>query len=465
VHLRQPAIALALVLVLLAVACGDDGGAVSAGDPPKTAPETREWRAIAATPVGFGQGVGMVALPDGIALWGGLDSTAATGLGAVYDAERDAWTVMPPSPISLRMGHSLVWTGHEVIAWGGQTGQQGDIRDDGAAYDPASNRWRTIAPSPIGGRSFAQAVWTGSELIVWGGVSQCCPIDSVIHDPAAAAYDPAADTWRRLPDVPEPWSGDDGYATTVATPSGVLLWRRGHVGRLDEDAAAWTDVGVPEPTDTGMHSTLGPYATATAIGDEMFVWFGEWSLPVEGHVYDARTGTWRDAADLDPIDLAESSSPSVVSDGQRIIVARGSDQHMAIQEYDLVADSWQDIPDPPVPPSYDPFVAVARSGILLWGGEQGAIYGNVVGTDTSEARADRVPVTLWHCGINPITVDGVTYEVPRAETPFDQTNAPDSFVGEGTIRRIDDDELEYRDDGGVALHFVTGLREEPVACA
>ena len=74
-------------------------------------------------------------------------------------------TVGAPSGRSL---HSAVWTGTEMIVWGGFDGANN--KSDGAAYAPATNTWRTIATAgaPIG-RSNHTAVWTGSSMIVWGG--------------------------------------------------------------------------------------------------------------------------------------------------------------------------------------------------------------------------------------------------------------------------------------------------------
>ena len=42
--------------------------------------------------------------------------------------------------------------------------------NDGGRYNPAANRWMRITTSGApAGRSQHTAVWTGSEMIVWGG--------------------------------------------------------------------------------------------------------------------------------------------------------------------------------------------------------------------------------------------------------------------------------------------------------
>jgi hypothetical protein len=36
-------------------------------------------------------------------------------------------------------------------------------------YNPATNRWSALPESPLHGRQFPTAVWTGRQMIVWGG--------------------------------------------------------------------------------------------------------------------------------------------------------------------------------------------------------------------------------------------------------------------------------------------------------
>jgi len=70
--------------------------------------------------------------------------------------------------ISRRTGNSAVWTGRQMIVWGG--GSQSVWLGDGGIYNLDSNTWRVIsqngAPSP---RWFHGAVWTGKEMLVWAG--------------------------------------------------------------------------------------------------------------------------------------------------------------------------------------------------------------------------------------------------------------------------------------------------------
>src|SRR5438067_7410575 len=83
----------------------------------------------------------------------------------------DTWT-----PTSLtnapaaRSAHTAVWTGSEMIVWGGSNGTP---LNTGGRYNPSTDTW---TPTSIGvntpvGRYSHTAVWTGSEMIVWGGRS------------------------------------------------------------------------------------------------------------------------------------------------------------------------------------------------------------------------------------------------------------------------------------------------------
>jgi len=41
----------------------------------------------------------------------------------------------------------------------------------GGLYDPAGDRWQPVPGGPLSGRTLQSAVWTGSELLVWGGTT------------------------------------------------------------------------------------------------------------------------------------------------------------------------------------------------------------------------------------------------------------------------------------------------------
>ena len=62
--------------------------------------------------------------------------------------------------------HTAVWTGNEMIVWGG-TGEL-SVTDAGGRYNPGTDSWVPTSAAPAS-RNSHSAVWTGSEMIVWGG--------------------------------------------------------------------------------------------------------------------------------------------------------------------------------------------------------------------------------------------------------------------------------------------------------
>jgi N-acetylneuraminic acid mutarotase len=78
------------------------------------------------------------------------------------------WDALATSPLGARDSHSMVWTGTDVIIWGGIKPDGINPYTDGARYNPATNTWTAIA-SYSAGRGGHTAVWTGQEMIIWGG--------------------------------------------------------------------------------------------------------------------------------------------------------------------------------------------------------------------------------------------------------------------------------------------------------
>jgi hypothetical protein len=86
----------------------------------------------------------------------------------------DSWAVTDTSSApARRYGHTAVWTGSEMIVWGGFNGSL--FLNSGGRYDPTGNSWVAVtkagAPS---GRRWHTAVWTGDKMVVWGGHDGGC---------------------------------------------------------------------------------------------------------------------------------------------------------------------------------------------------------------------------------------------------------------------------------------------------
>src|SRR5207344_2039570 len=70
-----------------------------------------------------------------------------------------------------RSNHYAVWTGTEMIMWGGLNTWSGTyLTTDGARYNPTTDTWTAMSDvNAPAGVMHGTAVWTGTEMIVWGG--------------------------------------------------------------------------------------------------------------------------------------------------------------------------------------------------------------------------------------------------------------------------------------------------------
>ena len=111
---------------------------------------------------------------------------------------------------------TAVWTGKEMLVWS-STPFSPNPREVVLAYNPATNTWRRLPPSGLALRAAPITVWTGRELVVWGGFD--AGFTSTFAD--GARLDPATGTWRPLPPAPVPGRGQ---ATAAWTGHEVILW-------------------------------------------------------------------------------------------------------------------------------------------------------------------------------------------------------------------------------------------------
>src|SRR5205814_678772 len=93
--------------------------------------------------------------------------------GGRYDPVIGGWRpVATNNAPSARHIHTAVWSGSEVIIWGGsyQNNFTTNYFNDGGRYNPAANTWMAVTTTGApAGRELHTAVWTGSEMIVWSG--------------------------------------------------------------------------------------------------------------------------------------------------------------------------------------------------------------------------------------------------------------------------------------------------------
>ena len=202
-------------------------------------------------------------------IWGGPTSTND---GGKYDPSSDSWT---PTSIgtncpSARSGHTAVWTGTEMVIWGGGIASQPYITNTGGRYNPDSDSWAatSIGSNCPSDRSSHTGVWTGTEMIVWGGWNGR-DVDT------GGRYVPSSDSWIATStggDCPSARS----YHTSVWTGTEMIIWGGYNWNTCYNTGGCYNpSIDAWSATSTGANCpNIRQYHTAVWTGTEMIVWGG-----------------------------------------------------------------------------------------------------------------------------------------------------------------------------------------------
>src|SRR6266481_4184933 len=199
----------------------------------------------------------------------------------------DTWTpTSTTNAPNARAGHTAVWTGIEMIVWGG--GATGPTYlNTGGRYNPSTDSWTatnaTNAPDARGGHT---ALWTGSEMIVWGGFNDTGDLNT------GGRYNPSTDSWTATSTTNAPVGRQD--CSVVWAGSEMIVWG-GYVGaylntggRYNPTMDSWTATSI-------INAHTGRYEhTAVLTGTEMIVW-GGFIGPIalnDGGKYNPGTDSW-----------------------------------------------------------------------------------------------------------------------------------------------------------------------------
>lgn len=326
-----------------------------------------------------------------VLIWGYGESGNAGG--GSYDAAGNSWNVDSaisvggPSP---RLGHSAVWTGTEMIIWGGRSSalSDADIYGGGSAFNVAMNTWTEIAPPGAMG-SYATyghvAVWTGTEMIIWGGSAPQAVNSGWRYDPNTGIA--TAFTGANAPSART-------AAQAVWTGTEMIVW-----GGFDSDGSPLNDGARYNPVaDTWtplppVAPTLAANGLASAVwtGTEMILWNGgqteadqvrndRMRLPTL-HAYDPVQDTWRVStsgwepylAGNDPLITSFSTTGyRAFWTGDRLFVAAlySADQSYL---YDPLADSWQAVTGVANLGRKNAAAVWAGSRFVIWGGSRNTL--------------------------------------------------------------------------------------------
>jgi N-acetylneuraminic acid mutarotase len=299
-------------------------------------------------------------------VWGGTtDRINGLGTGGRYNPSTDSWTATSTTNApTVRFDHTAVWTGSEMIVWGGYNNSS--RLNTGARYNPSTDTWTATSTSNAPtGRFDHTAVWTGSEMIVWGG------IDTISYANTGGRYNPTTDTWIATSTTNAPtgrlyhtaaWTGSEMIVWGGQPTGGGYLNTGGKYNPSNDSWTATSTAGAPDARE--LHTTVW-------TGSEMIVWggYGGSSLNTGGK-YDPSSDSWTATS--------TTNTPTARLDhtaawtGNEMIVWGGDNlvsNYDTGARYDAATDSWTTTTTSGAPAARYWHTAVwTDSEMIVWGG-------------------------------------------------------------------------------------------------
>lgn len=323
-------------------------------------------------------------------VWGGnISSATMTSSGGAYQLSSDLWRVLSTfNAPSARSGHTAVWTGSEMILWGGVTA--GGYAVGGGRFNPDTQNWTTLpAAGAPASRQGHVAAWTGSRMLLWGGLNN----SGLLSD--GALFDPILNQWTALIAgnsltarylAAAVWTGDRLIVWGGQGPSAALNTGSQLLFNSNTPQADWQTVsGAGAPSARFGH-------TAVWTGQHMIIWGGtSGSIPLnDGAAYDPANGTWSALPALDS--PSARSSHNAVWTGAEMIITGGENAAGALSSsaaYDPAAKKWRSITNPGSP--------IARSGATAaWSGTEVLMFGGKSAGQPVAALQKLNPQPPWY---------------------------------------------------------------------
>lgn len=241
-----------------------------------------------------------------------------------YEPAANRWRRLPKGPSLGAPSGLLVWTGREMLTWGG--GCCGDVSSEGFAFAPATGAWRRLPKAPVPGQQRPLGAWTGKELVILPG-----------RDPdgkptGGAAYDPVRNTWRQIASPPQERMGS------------AVVWD----GREVLVVGGWG----PADAKTGFRKLV--------------------SIPL---AYDPATNRWRTLAPMDGGRYGRLDAGAVWT-GSRLLLWGGETQARRQEvlaphglAFDPARNAWSALPGAPLNGRVGPAAAWTGTALLVWGGD------------------------------------------------------------------------------------------------
>ncbi len=318
-------------------------------------------------------------------IWGGYVQGGGSASGERYNPVSDSWISLPreetPHEDDSSYRSRIIWTGSEVLTFGSNpNGVRDEVcRFHGWAYNPAENSWRSIAPLPEGTerRNGPNSLWTGSEVIIWGG-NGCGQFPNNVG--AILAYNPQKDTWRVA------GTNQDVFSSSYWD---VLSWTGSEI-LLFDSINSNGGVYNPE-NDTYREISTSGAPKGEGKGDSRIVWTWTGSELIvlnakkhNGARYVLKTDMWAQISIVGAPEMFEEQR--AVWTGNEMIVwgRRCSDCYKTGGQeggiYNPVTDSWRRTRRKGAPQPRHEFTAIwSGSEMIVWGGSSFHDYLNTGG--------------------------------------------------------------------------------------
>src|SRR5437867_3071511 len=349
-------------------------------------------------------------------VWGGSNGSDLDS-GGRYTPSTDSWTATSSINVpTARDSHTAVWTGSEMIVFGGFTGQT--ALNTGGRYNPATNSWISTALSALV-RGNHTAVWTGSEMIAWGGT------DPVHYLNTGERFNPTTNTWTGTSIANAP--AGRYIATAVWTGSEMIVWGGSNTallntgGKYNPGTDSWT------ATNAINAPAARYYHTAVWTGSEMIVWggAGQTNFFNTGGRYNPSRDTWT-ATSITGAPVARWRHTAVWT-GTQMIVWGGNSSLNTGGRYNPGTDSWTATSTFNVPDGRGyPTSVWTGNEMIVWGG-LGSLWVNTGGrycvqsgptTPTPTATRSPTPTPTATPTATRTPTPTATATVPSSPTPI-----------------------------------------------
>jgi hypothetical protein len=325
-----------------------------------------------------------VAVPTGTIVLGPPSDTTLIGAGftQVGSSGLQMWRPTSTTGALTRGYHTAVWTGTQMIVWGGTSFGAGSALNTGGVYDPLSDSWSatstgTNVPAP---RVFHTAVWTGSTMIVWGGESA-----SFVRLDTGGIYTPASNSWAQTSTFGVPLGRRYHTAVWSQNTGTMIVWGGQTAAGFTNTGALYNPAGSGAWASTNLTGAPSARYRHSAIWtgapqNRMIVWGGESpAYEATGAVYDPSPsggGSWT-AVQVTGAPPGRSFHAAVWT-GTQMIVWGGASSSSGTEatggRYTLASNSWALTSTTNVPSArhfdstHENAAVWTGSRMIVWGG-------------------------------------------------------------------------------------------------